>query len=249
MRKRGLLLLLFTALPLTAVAAPAHAATPTAKVVECRTGKTPETRLATFEGVMKAVKGAIRMQMRFELREQTPGVDEPQAVKAPQLTPWRRSKLGVGRFTFAQTVKGLSSGVTYSSRVEFRWLGVAGKVIRQEERVSGTCVQRGDLPNLVLGSIKFGRGSVDGTAVYIVQVGNTGEGDAQSLTVSLFADGANVDTRTVDGLKAGQFTTVRFTGPRCSKLRAVVDRGATVPETVEEDNELRARCPETVTRR
>jgi CARDB len=245
MRKRGLALLLFTALPLVAVAAPANAATPSAKVVECRTGKTPDTRLATFEGRMKTVKGAIRMQMRFELLQETPGAASPQAVKAPELSPWRRSKLGVSRFTYAQTVKGLSSGVTYSSRVHFRWLTVAGKVIREEERVSGTCVQRGDLPNLVLGSIKFGRGSVDGTALYSVQVGNTGEGDAESLTVSVIADGANIDTRTVDGLKAGEFTTVRFTGPRCSKVRAVVDRGATVPETVEEDNELRARCPST----
>jgi subtilase family serine protease len=77
----------------------------------------------------------------------------------------------------------------------------------------------------------------------VVQVGNTGAGDAEALTVSLYADGAHIDTRTIDGLKAGDFTTVKFTGPRCSKLRAVVDRGQTVPETVEEDNELRARCP------
>ena len=241
MRKRGLALLLLSLLPLVA-AAPASA-TPTAKVVDCRTGTTPEARLATFEGTMRAIKGAARMQMRFELREQTPGAASPQTVKAPELSPWRRSKAGVRRFSYAQTVKGLSSGVTYSSRVQFRWVSLTGKVIREEERVSGTCVQDGDLPNLVLGSIKFGRGSVEGTSVYIVQVGNTGEGDAKSLTVSLFADGAHIDTRTVDSLKAGAFTTVRFTGPRCSRLRAVVDRGATVPETVEEDNELKARCP------
>jgi hypothetical protein len=241
MRKRGTALLLLSLLSLAA-AAPAHAQS-TAKVVECRTGKTPEARLATFEGTMKAVKGALRMQMRFELREQTPGAESPQTVKAPELSPWRRSKVGVRRFSYAQTVKGLASGVTYSSRVQFRWLNLAGKVVREEERVSGTCVQDGALPNLVLGSIKFGQGSVEGTSVYIVQVGNTGEGDAKALTVSLFADGAHIDTRTVDSLKAGEFTTVRFTGPRCARLRALADRGATVPETVEEDNELKVRCP------
>ncbi len=187
--------------------------------------------------------------MRFELLAETPGAASPQAVKAPELSPWRRSKVGVSRFTYAQTVKGLSSGVTYSTRVQFRWVSAAGKVIREEARVSGTCVQDGDLPNLVLGSIKFSRGSVAGTAMYSVQVGNTGQGDAKGLTVSLFADGAHIDTRTVDALKSGAFTTVRFTGPRCGRLRAVVDRGATVPETVEEDNELKARCPDLPTRR
>ena len=247
MRKRGLALLLFTALPLTAVAAPAHAAT--VKVAECRTGDTPEERFATFEGRMKTVKGAVRMQMRFELLAETPGASTPQSVKAPELTPWRRSKIGVQRFTYAQTVKGLASGVTYSSRVQFRWLNLAGKVVRSEERVSGTCVQRGDLPNLVLGSIKISRGAVGGTAMYSVQVGNTGEGDAKGVGVSLFADGAHIDTRTVDSLKSGEFTTVRFTGPRCARLRAVVDREATVPETVEEDNELKARCPDLPGRR
>jgi CARDB len=243
MRKRGLALLLASALSLAALAGTANAATPVAKVVDCRTGKAPELRLATFEGRMKAVKGTRRMQMRFELLERTPGVEQPQAVKAPELSPWRRSRVGVDGFTYTQTVKGLSSGVTYSSRVHFRWLNAAGKVIRQEERESGTCVQDGDLPNLVLGSVKFVAGSVGGTAVYAVQVGNTGEGDAEALTVSLFADGAHIDTRTIDGLKSGEFTTVKFSGPYCKRLRAVADRGQTVPETVEEDNELRGRCP------
>jgi hypothetical protein len=243
MRKRGLALLLVVTAPLAAVAAPAHAATPSAKVVDCRTGKAPELRSAAFEGRMKAIKGTRRMQMRFELLSETPGADEPQAVKVPELSPWRRSRAGVAAFKYTQTVKGLSSGVTYRARVYFRWLSATGKVIREEQRESGTCVQDGDLPNLVLGSVKAGRGTVEGTAVYVVQVGNTGEGNAESLTVSLFADGAHIDTRTIDGLKSGEFTTVRFTGPHCRRLRAVVDRGATVPETVEEDNDLRARCP------
>ena len=241
MRKRGLALLLLSALGLAAPAA-APAATTGARVVDCRTGKAPELRLAEFEGRMKAVKGTRRMQMRFELLEQTPGADEAQTVKVPSLTPWRRSRVGVKAFTYSQTVKGLSSGVTYSTRVQFRWLNAAGKVIRSEERESGTCVQDGALPNLVLGSISSAPGQVEGTAVYTVQVGNTGQGAAEALTVSLIADGAHVDTRTIDGLKPGEFTSVRFTGPACNRLRAIVDRGSTVPETVEEDNELRARC-------
>lgn len=243
MRKRGLVpLLAATALLLVGLPSSAHAATTGVKVVECRTGKVPELRTATFEGTVRSVKGASRMAMRFQLREQTPGASSPQTVKAPDLMPWRRSRSGVKAFSYSQTVKGLASGVTYSVNVQYRWFNSAGKIIRRAERDSGTCVQDGDLPNLVLGAVKSAPGSVDGTAVYTVQVGNTGQGDAQSLTVSLIADGAHIDTRTIDGLEAGEFTTVKFTGPYCRRLRAVVDRGQTVPETVESDNDLRARC-------
>ena len=120
--------------------------------------------------------------------------------------------------------------------------GAHGRVIRRAQRTSGACVQDGKLPNLVLASVRSTRGSVEGTAIYTVAVGNVGAGNADALTVSLIADGAHIDTRTIDGLKAGEFTTVRFSGPYCRRLRAVVDRSQTVPETLEDDNELRARC-------
>jgi hypothetical protein len=244
MRKRGLApLLVAAALLLGALTGTAQAANPaTPKVAECRTGKLPELRSATFDATMRAIKGSARMAMRFQLREQTPGAAEPQVVKTPDLLPWRRSRSGVRTFSYSQTVKGLASGVTYSVSIQYRWFNAAGKAIRRAVRESGTCVQDGDLPNLVLGAVKSAPGSVDGTAVYSVQVGNTGQGDAESLTVSLIADSAHIDTRTIAGLKAGEFTTVKFTGPYCRRLRAVVDRGQTVPETVESDNELRSRC-------
>jgi hypothetical protein len=245
MRKRGLApLLAAAALLLGGLTGVAQAAQPTTipEVAECRTGKEPELRTATFEATMRAVKGSTRMAMRFRLRELTPAADQPQIVKAPDLQPWRKSRSRVRTFSYSQTVKGLSSGVTYSVIVQYRWFNAEGKVIRRAERESGTCVQDGDLPNLVLGAVKSAPGSVDGTALYTVQVGNTGQGDAESLTVSLIADGAHIDTRTIAGLRAGEFTTIKFTGPYCRRLRAVVDRGQTVPETVESDNELRSRC-------
>ncbi len=243
MRRIGLAPLLAVVLLLGGLTGNAQAASLTGvKVTECQVGKTPETRLATFEGRMRAIKGASRMAMRFELVAETPGTATPQVVDAPALTPWRRSRAGVSDFTYAQTIKGLAPGVTYRSVVSYRWYDVKGRIVRRAERTSGTCVQDGDLPNLVLASVKSAPGEVQGTAVYTVSVGNTGQGDAEALTVSLIADGAHIDTRTIDGLKSGEFTTVRFTGPYCRRLRAVVDRGDRVPETVEEDNELRARC-------
>ena len=242
MRSIGLAPLLAAALLLGGLSASAHAAPrQSVKVTECRVGKTPESRLATFEGRMRAVRGAVRMAMRFELLSETPGAGA-QAVEAPDLSPWRRSRAGVDEFSYAQTVKGLSSGVSYRSAVDFRWYDAKGRVIRRAQRTSGACVQDGKLPNLILGSVRSARGSVEGTAVYTVAVGNIGPGKADGLTVSLIADGAHIDTRAIDGLKPGEFTTVHFSGPYCRRLRAVVDRSQTVPETVEDDNELRARC-------
>jgi hypothetical protein len=234
--------MLLTALLLGALASPAQAALPSVKVAECKTGKTEEMRLATFEGRMRGGKNVVRMAMRFQLLERTPGAVSPQQVDAPQLTPWRKSRLGVRDFSYAQTIKGLSSGVTYSAKVLFRYYNLKGKVIRREERESGTCVQDGDLPNLVVGAVRFAPGSTEKTAVYTVSVGNTGQGEAKAVPVSLLADGNLIDTHTVDELAPGQFKQVKFTGPHCSRLRVVVDRSLVVPETVEEDNELRARC-------
>lgn len=242
MRKRGLAPLLVAATALGALAAPAQAAFPSVKVEECRTGKTPEMRYAAFLSRMRAVKGTERMAMRFRLLEHTPGSGEPRVVSAPSLNLWRKSRTGVRDFSYEQTIKGLSSGVTYSVSVQYRWYDADGDVIRRSKLESGTCVQDGDLPNLVLGAVRVAPGSSENTAVYTVSVGNTGQGDAKSVPVSLIVDGKLLDTQTVSELKAGEFKSVRFNGPHCAKLRAVVDRAQVVPETVEEDNELRARC-------
>ena len=242
MRKRGLAPLFIAVAVSAAVAAPAQAAQPSVTVDDCRTGKAEETRVAAFEGSMRTVKGAVRMAMRFQLLEHTPGSDKPNAVAAPGLAVWRKSRVAVRRFTYTQRIEGLSSGVTYSSSVQFRWYDVRGKVIRKVRRESGTCVQDGALPNLVLGSVRLAPGANEKTATYSVSVGNTGQGEARSVPVSLIVDGKLLDTQTVGELKAGEFKTVKFNGPHCARLRAIADPDLTVPETVEEDNQLRARC-------
>lgn len=235
--------MLIAAVLAAAFAAPAQAALPAVKVTECTTGKSPEMRLVTYDGRMRAVKGAVRMAMRFQLFERTPGTEgSAQPVDSTELAVWRKSRIGVKEFSYTQTVKGLNSGVTYVALVQYRWYDLKGKIIRREKRESGTCVQDGALPNLVVGSVRIAPGSTEKTAVYTVSVGNTGQGEAKGVPVSLIADGAHIDTRTIDALKPGEFLTVKFTGPHCSRLRAIVDRDRVVPETVEEDNELRARC-------
>jgi subtilase family serine protease len=94
----------------------------------------------------------------------------------------------------------------------------------------------------VLSSVRVAPGESPGTALYTVSVANTGGGAATKFNVAVIVDGALADSRTVDVLKPGATTTVNLTGPACRRLRALVDRGDFLSETVEEDNELRSRC-------
>ncbi|HEX8065710.1 MAG TPA: CARDB domain-containing protein [Thermoleophilaceae bacterium] len=238
----GLAVLAGTAATASAVGSAASDGAANARVVACATGDAPEKRLARFEGRMRAVKGTSRMSMRFRLVQKGTGGSAAQQVSDPLLGRWHRSRAGVDRFVYDQTVKGLVTGATYRGVVQFRWHDGDGDVIRRAERTTGDCVQDGDLSNLVVSSIKSGRGSKPGTALYSIAVANTGAGEAPAFGVALFLDGAVADSRTVDGLEPGESTVVKVAGPRCTRMRAVADRGDLVPETVEDDNDLRARC-------
>src|SRR4051812_18879971 len=100
--------------------AAAEAASATAlKVRSCQTGKTSKERLVIFYGRMQAVPGTSRMLMRFTLLDRSS--DGATLVNAPrQLAKWKRSRRGVRRFGYAQTVTGLKAGGSYAAIVEFR---------------------------------------------------------------------------------------------------------------------------------
>jgi hypothetical protein len=233
-----------TLLALAAVAAPgASAATPASSVhvTGCQTGSDAAHRLATYHAQMRAVPGTARMSIRFQLIQRVPG-GPAQQVGDSSFSTWHRSRLGVKKFGYSQTVNGLQVGALYRSAVHFRWLDASGRVIRRAKLTSGSCAENGDLPNLTVTAVKIAPGTTPGTAVYSVAVGNTGEGVARNFSVALIVDGALSDSTTVDQLDAGETKTVKLTGPVCHRLRAVVDRENVVPETVEEDNSLRSRC-------
>jgi CARDB len=143
-------------------------------------------------------------------------------------------------------VRGLEAGVAYRAVVRFRWHDKNGKVIRRATRRSGECVQDGDLPNLELLSVTVSRGQTPGTARYAIDVGNTGDGPAEFFTIALFVTSAGqeaeVDSREIERIDPGETETINFNGPACSSFRAVVDRGHSVPETIEDDNVLKSRC-------
>jgi hypothetical protein len=194
---------------------------------------------------MRAVKGTDQMAMRFTLIDRA-GDGPPQAVDSPALAQWRKSRHGVSRFGYAQSVAGLDAGGVYAVQVQFRWIDARGRVIRTVKRTSDTCRQEGELPDLSITRLAARPGESSGTELYSVDVTNSGQGEARSVTVDLFVDGAGADAATLDLVKPGETVTVRFTGPVCKRaVRALADKGDTLSETNEDDNILRSGCPAT----
>ena len=221
----------------------AHAATTHLKVRSCKTGDTPKDRTATFYARMYATKRTKWMEIRFTLIDRS-GDGAPTMVDDPSLRHWRKSRRGVKRFGFAQSVQGLKPGGVYAMQVRFLWRDSRGKPIRTVRRTSGSCRQRGDLPNLSVTGISASPGEASGTEHYSVDVTNSGQGDTQRVNVNLFVDGVAADSYQVSEIKAGETFTVHFTAPSCKNaVRVVVDRGRKIKETNEDDNVMRSGCP------
>ena len=241
MRPRLLTSIVAASLLLTLPAA-ASAAPTRLKVRECQAGDTAKERRATFYARMHAIPGTVRMQMRFTLIERSSTGSSP--VRSPALARWRRSRTGVKRFGYAQTVSGLRAGSSYAMAVDYRWIGASGRAIRSARRTSADCRQDGDLANLSVAGITSEPGSAAGTEQYEVEVINRGTRTAEEFRVDLFVDSALADTALIHELEPGETTTVTISGPSClARVRAVADRGDAVRETTEDDNVLRAPCP------
>lgn len=222
-----------------------NAASPRAsvKLTECQSGDSGKDRFATFHSRMKLVNGAHRMWMRFTLFERV-GDDPPTVVSTPGLRVWRKSRLGVERFGYKQTVAGLEVGGVYHALVRYRWYDAEGRLLRTARKESPECVVAGELPNLRVRDVRGVPGDVPATETYSVDVTNDGKVAAGPARVELIVDGAAPDARTLDDLAPRETRTVRFSGPACrSQIRAVVDRENDVRETSESDNTLKSSCP------
>lgn len=199
-------------------------------------------RSATFRGVMNAVPTTARMQMRFTLLERE-GAGDFEALRAPELAVWHRSKPGVKTFAYDQRVTGLRAGSTYRARVVFRWLRADGTVFRRLVRRSGPCRQPGALPNLAVTRVEWVPGPRSATINYAVEVTNSGGSTARGVRVALGVDGSPVDSTDVTALGPGETATVRFSGPVCrGEVRAEVDPQAAIRESSESDNVFTRGC-------
>lgn len=208
----------------------------------CTTGAEAGDRKATFKAWMHAVPGSVRMAVRFELVSQAAG-RSAQRIEGPSaLNKWHRSRLGVTRYVYSQTVKRLEQGRSYRMVVRYRWYDVDGEVIERAKRTSDACTQTGDLPNLIVAGVVYDASDV-GTWHYSVTVKNKGKSVAENFVTTLIVDGAVVDERTVESLPAGDSTTLELNGPPCVHLRAIVDSEHTVTERHEDDNTFSSTCP------
>ena len=229
-----------------AVAVPGQAQSsykmPASKVLECKSGDSPDTRTATFLGRMKTIPGTDRMLMRFTLMERF-GDEKLHALTVPDLRAWRSAKPGIRDFRYKQTVTALQGGGEYRASVDFRWLDADGNLLRKARRVSGPCNEPGELANLKAGGPSALSGP-QGTAVYVVPVSNDGKAAAHDVAVELFVDGAATNVAHIDSVAPGETREVRFTGPTCKRnLRMVVDPADAVKEQTESDNVTTVRCP------
>ena len=242
MLRGGLTLTMLAAALILPGSAQAALKLPSSKVLDCRSGDTPDSRTATFQGRMRAIAGTDRMLMRITLTERF-GDERRHAVSVPALRAWRSARPGIRDFRYKQTITGLQGGGEYRASIDFRWLDSDGNLLRKARRLSGVCRQQGELANLKVG-LPSALPGPEGTAVYIVPVVNDGKAAARDVAVELFVDGAGTDVGHIDLIEPGQRREVRFTGPSCKqRLRMVVDPGDSIKERIESDNTDSTRCP------
>ncbi len=226
--------------------APALGASPAAarlpvkvKLVDCSLA----AHAAVFRGRMSRLPGSSRMGMRFTLQEHTGHGFE--AVEAPGLQGWRRSKVGVGAFAYRQGVRNLALNAAYRMRVDFRWWSASRRVLRRARRLSPVCRQYEALPNLRARVTGAEGTKVAGVVRYVVSLSNAGRAAATAAAARLTVDGNIVDTRTVPALGPGEQQKLVFRGPDCGQVvEARADPDGLVAETFEADNAQLLSCSE-----
>jgi len=126
-----------------------------ATLVQCVTTGEQTERSATFAGEMTSIPGAVRMSMRIELLERTPGETGYHPVLAPGVGVWRTADPGVKAYKHLEQVTDLAAPANYRALISFRWEGPHGRVLKRDELRTPRCVQAaptGDPPPPAPGS-------------------------------------------------------------------------------------------------
>src|SRR5215210_4866163 len=103
---RAVLVSLLALLLLPAAPAPARAPAK-AVLAGCERATGTAGGAGVFEGQMRTLAGAARMQMRFTLQAKTPERARWTAVQAPGFGPWVSSAPGTARYVYTKRVEGL----------------------------------------------------------------------------------------------------------------------------------------------
>lgn len=244
-------------LPLVAAllvpAAAAGAKTPALKhsratLVSCDT----EANTAVFRGALTTVRKARSLQMRFALQARPAKGGAFKHVVAPSFDQWLTSSPGKKAFVYDKRLEALAAGTSYRAVIRYRWRAADGHVLARAFRMTPTCTQPDDRPNLRATRIAVRPGISRGARTYLVRIANRGAGEAPAFATSLTV-GGNTLTGSMGGpLAARSATTLAFLAPKCkagSTLTATVDTGDAVDERNETDNRLTVPCPTRAGRR
>ncbi len=237
---------LLTIVFVLAAAAPAQAK-PYARALlsSCERGLDETERAAVFEGRMKTVSGASRLQMRFTLQGRTPDTARWSTVTAPGFGTWVSSVAGTSRYTYTKRVEHLFAPASYRVLVKFRWLNGGGEAVERGRAYSRVCRQNDPRANLVVGSLGVQDADRPARKRYVVFVRNTGGtvADASSLLVTV--DGVALPEAPVVPLEPGEGTLVSIEGPACragARIVAAADAEDAVDERDEADNAFTRAC-------
>ena len=219
---------------------PAGAAgAPGVRLVECVAALEAVDRSATFEARVHPVRGSERMQIRFTLQIREGALQRWRRVAASAPDEWLTSFPDVRRYSYSRTVRNLSSPASYRMLVRFRWLDDDGEVLRRSRATSRACAQPDMRPDIVATAI------VPVPGGYEVKVRNRGRSDAGPFDVALAVGAIELPPAALDGLAAGERSSVAYIGPPCAPgepMQATVDPAGAVDERDEAGNALSVLC-------
>ena len=212
----------------------------------CERGTDELDRAAVFEGQMRTVAGAARMQLRFTLQARTPDTTRWSAVNAPGFGTWVGPSPGTSRYVYTKRVESLLAPASYRVQLRFRWLAPGGRVLVRAKRYSAACKQPDPRPNLVVTSLSVQPGPKAGRSRYAAFVRNTGRSAAATTSLRMALAGAALPFASVTALEPGEGVLVTVEGPACTEgtpVDADADAGETVDERDEDDNRFTRLCP------
>jgi hypothetical protein len=232
--------------PAAGAAVPRWAAKAVLADCERGTGEDSADRAAVFEGQMRTLRAAARMQMRFTLQARTPESARWGAVSAPGFGTWVSSAPGTSRYVYTKRVEGLLAPASYRVQLRFRWLSADGRTLASVRRSSRACRQPDPRPNLVVSSLSVPRAIAPGRYRYVAFVRNTGRSAAEESALRVAFGGTVLPLAPVAALEPGEGIEVTVEGPACAAEQPVdadADAGEAVDEGDEADNRFTRLCP------
>jgi hypothetical protein len=238
------LLLLAFAAPAAGAAVPRWAAK--AVLAGCERGPADSGRAAVFEGQVRSVRRASRMQMRFTLQARTPDTTRWSTVAAPGFGSWLSSQPGTSRYVYTKRVEGLLAPASYRVQLRYRWLSASGRRLASARRYSAVCRQPDPRPNLIVSSLAVRPTIKAGRYRYVAFVRNIGRSAAAETALRVTAGGAELPSAPVIALEPGEGVEVAIEGPACAEgalVNADADPMDVIDERDEADNRFTRLCP------